>query len=153
MKNVLRYKGFLGSKEISNDNKCIHGKLLFIDDLVTYEAESPAQIEVEFKDAVDDYLDTCRKLGREPLKPFSGTFNVRIGSELHQTLAHYATTNETSINDVVKKALIQYLNKTEQKEIVHNHKHTVTVKYEQTLVEVTERDMQWKKEPTLTLVN
>lgn len=152
MKNILRYKGFLGSIEISIDDNCIHGKLLFIDDLITYEAESPAQIEDEFKAAVDDYLETCKQLDREPLKPFSGTFNVRIGSELHHALAQYATSNETSINDVVKKALSEYIDKSRQEEIIHTHKHIYTIKYEQN-IEFNPEVMPWKNEPTLKIVN
>ena len=31
------------------------GKILFIDDLVTYEAASPATLQKEFEAAVDDY--------------------------------------------------------------------------------------------------
>jgi predicted HicB family RNase H-like nuclease len=152
VKNVLRYKGFLGSIEISILDNCIHGKLLFIEDLITYEAESPAQIENEFKEAVDDYIETCKQFEREPLKPFSGTFNIRIGSELHQTLAQYATIHDTSINDVVKRALSEYLSESRQQEIIHTHKHTHTIRYEEN-IEFNQEVMLWKGTTKLNLVN
>jgi predicted HicB family RNase H-like nuclease len=116
MKNFLHHKGFLGSVEISVEDDCLHGKLLFIGDLVTYEAQTPVQLKSEFESAVEDYLDTCSKLGRVPEKPFSGSFNVRVGPELHQKLARYAAIKQTSINDIVKKALLECLKEPEPRE-------------------------------------
>ena len=49
MKNFLEYKSFLGSIEVDIDDNCLHGKILFINDLITYEAVTPAQLETEFK--------------------------------------------------------------------------------------------------------
>jgi predicted HicB family RNase H-like nuclease len=118
MKDLLRYKGFLGSIEVSIVDNCIHGKILFIDDVVTYEAESPAQLEAEFKAAVEDYLATCKELGRAPNKPFSGSFNVRIGPDLHRRIARHAAANNISINEVVKQSLIEYLKEPDPKEVM-----------------------------------
>lgn len=156
MTELLRYKGFLGSIEVSLEGKCLYGKLQFIDDLVTYEAESIDQLQAEFKSAVEDYLDTCKKIGRDPLKPYTGTFNVRIGSELHQKVAQEATLKGTSINDFVKKALKEYIDKPEPKEIVHKHIHintqeqTFETEYNQTLKIGA---LPWKKEPTVKIVH
>ncbi|MGO9374305.1 MAG: type II toxin-antitoxin system HicB family antitoxin [Syntrophobacteraceae bacterium] len=113
MKDILRYKGFIGSIEISIEDDCLHGKLLFINDLVTYEARTPNQLQAEFESAVEDYLTTCKELGRSPDKPFKGTFNIRVGSELHQKLAKQAALKHASINDIVKQALIECLGKSE----------------------------------------
>lgn len=56
-----------------------------------------------FEEAVDDYLNLCRQEGRQPEQPFKGSFNVRMGSELHRRAALCA------INQVVKEALERYL--------------------------------------------
>lgn len=66
MKDVLLYKGFMGSIEISMEDGSLHGKLLLINDLVTYEARTPKQLQIEFESAVEDYLATCEELGRSP---------------------------------------------------------------------------------------
>lgn len=140
MKDTLKYKGFLGSVEISFDDECLHGKILFIDDLVTYEANTPTELREAFTNSVDDYLDTCRELGREPNKPFRGTFNVRVGPELHQKLARYATQNKSSINDVIKKAVEEYIEKPKENESVHQHFHThVAFEYQDTFTQ----EMSW----------
>jgi len=119
--NILQYKGFCGTIDVSIEDACLHGKVLFIDDLVTYEAETVAQLKLEFESAVDDYLATCLKLGRPANKPFGGTFNVRIGPELHQKVAKHAALKGTTINDIVKKALTMWLGDPEPREVVHKH--------------------------------
>jgi predicted HicB family RNase H-like nuclease len=66
MKDVMKYKGFIGSAEL-DPNGSVHGKILFISDLVTYEAHSAKEITVEFEAAVEDYLETCKSLDRDPV--------------------------------------------------------------------------------------
>ena len=75
--NILKYKDFEGSAELDMERQVCRGKLLFIDDLVTYEAASIANLQSEFEAAVDDYLETCKSLGRDPKRPLKGLFNVR----------------------------------------------------------------------------
>lgn len=79
----LRYKGYFGTIEPELDTGTLFGKLAFIRDLVTYEAETLPALEAEFKVSVDDYLLACKELNREPNKPCRGSFSVRIGTELH----------------------------------------------------------------------
>lgn len=103
--NVFRYKGFIGSIEADVEDKILHGKLLYITDLVTYEATSISHLETEFKKAVSDYLETCKQLQREPMKPFKGSLNVRIGPELHKEAALQAALQGMSINEFIKTAV------------------------------------------------
>ena len=84
---IFKYKGYIGSAEISVEDECLHGKILFIADLVTYEAEKFSDLKREFEDAIDDYLELCREIGKEPNKTMSGTFNVRVGVDLHKKIA------------------------------------------------------------------
>ena len=74
---MLAYKGFLGSIEWDIESKLLHGKILFVTDLVTYEANDEAELCREFEAAVDDHVTTCKQLGRNPPKPFSGKLSVK----------------------------------------------------------------------------
>lgn len=107
--NTLTFNGFEGSAEIDVDRQVCRGKLLFIPDLVTYEADSPKDLRAAFEEAVADYLDTCKSLGREPHKPFRGSFNVRVSAEMHRAAAVRAARDDASLNDVVVSALNCYL--------------------------------------------
>lgn len=55
---VLLYKGHSGSIQHTRNNGTYHGKILDIDDLVTYEAPSREALEHSFREAVEDYLIT-----------------------------------------------------------------------------------------------
>lgn len=103
--NVFRYKGFIGSIEINSEEKCLYGKLLYINDLVTYEANTVAKLEVEFKESVNEYLASCKELGREPMKPFKGSLNVRIGPDLHKEAALRAALLGIALNEYIKAAI------------------------------------------------
>lgn len=52
------YKGYQGSVEFSQADGVFNGKLLAIDDLVTYEGVSREALEQAFREAVEDYLIT-----------------------------------------------------------------------------------------------
>lgn len=60
------YKGYIGSIHYSKEDKVFHGKIEGIKDLVTYEAESEEDLENAFKKSLDEYLEDCKVLGREP---------------------------------------------------------------------------------------
>ena len=55
MEKALVHRGYAGSIEISLEDRCLHGRLLYVDDLITYEAESVPELEAAFRDAVDRY--------------------------------------------------------------------------------------------------
>ena len=55
--NFKEYKGYIGRIEFSADDQCYFGRILNINDLVFYEADSVEDLEVEFHEAVDDYIE------------------------------------------------------------------------------------------------
>jgi len=65
MANTIEYKGYIGSIKYSSEDKCFFGKLEMIDDLVTFEATTALELEEIFHAVVEDYLETCKALGRE----------------------------------------------------------------------------------------
>lgn len=106
----LEYKGYIGTIEPCLETLKMYGKIEFINDLVTYGADSLVDLKNEFENAVDDYLIVCEELGTLPDKPFSGTFNVRVGKELHKEIAYSAAKSQNNINGWVKEACIEKLN-------------------------------------------
>ncbi|MDF1881679.1 type II toxin-antitoxin system HicB family antitoxin, partial [Sulfurimonas sp. MAG313] len=98
MANTIDYKGYIGSIEYSSEDKCFFGKLEMIDDLVTFEANSADELENNFHAVVDDYLETCKTLNREPQKIYKGVFNVRITPSLHKQVYQEALKAGMSLN-------------------------------------------------------
>jgi len=101
----LEYKGYLGTIEPQLEENTLFGKLAFIRDLVTYEANDLASLRREFEQAVDAYLASCAELGRAPDTPFKGTFNVRVSPEIHRKAAMLA--GGRSLNAFVAEALAE----------------------------------------------
>ncbi|MGL1958563.1 MAG: type II toxin-antitoxin system HicB family antitoxin [Colwellia sp.] len=116
--NLLKYNGYYGTAEYSFEDQCIWGKIQFINDVVTYESNSADDIQNQFERAVNDYLETCLDFGKKPDKTMTGSFNVRIGEELHKQATIRACQDKVSLNEVTRKALEVYLTSTAE---VHNH--------------------------------
>ena len=100
--NCFNYKGYQGSIETSIKDRCLFGKILNINDLILYEGQTLDELEADFKESVNDYLQTCSEAGIEPKKPFKGSFNVRIGQELHEKAAKRAGEIGKTLNDYIK---------------------------------------------------
>lgn len=101
----LSHKGYTGSCEVSFEDDCLHGKILFIDDLITYEGETTKQLREAFIASVDRYLEYCERTNTLANKPYSGSFNVRIGPELHRKAAIAAKAQHIKLNEFVCNAL------------------------------------------------
>jgi len=127
MSDLMKYKGYWGSCNVSFEDGVLHGKVECINDLVTYEATTPAEIQAAFEEAVDDYLETCEVIGKEPDKVMSGSFNIRVGSDLHKKLYIESKKLGISLNDFIKKSLAQSL---DEKKEVHMHLHVPERKFE-----------------------
>ena len=107
MSSTIEYKGYIGSIEYSSEDRCFFGKLEMINDLVTFESNNAEELETNFHNAVDDYLQTCQELGREPQKTFKGVFNIRIDTKLHQEIYKEALRAGISLNAYIKDTLQQ----------------------------------------------
>ena len=114
MKNVLVHNGYTGSVEFSDEDEIFFGKIVGIRDLVTFEADSVARLKKAFRDAVEDYIATCKELGKDPDKVYKGSFNVRLKTKIHRLAAIKSATLKMSLNQFVEKVL--------EKEIAGDHK-------------------------------
>jgi predicted HicB family RNase H-like nuclease len=107
MKDVLNYKGFIGSVHFSADDNVFFGKLEGINDLVTFEGETVKELTDAFHYAVDEHIKDCEKENIAVEKSYKGSFNVRLTPELHRRIAISAKMRGESINKFVFEALSQ----------------------------------------------
>ena len=109
MKNMMEYKGYHTKIEFDVESMTLRGKIEGINDYVDFEAKDISNIEDEFHSAVDDYLEFCEEVGKNPEKEYKGTFNVRISPELHRKIAICALKDDCSLNAEVEKAIEAYV--------------------------------------------
>lgn len=116
--NILQYKGYHAKIEFDNETFSLRGKIEGINDLVNFESKDLNTIEQEFHDAVDDYIEFCKEVGKKPEKEYKGTFNIRISPELHKKIALVALKNGDTLNKTIEKALEAYTKSTTHTEVV-----------------------------------
>ena len=104
--NYLHYKNYIGSVSFSEEDAVFYGKVIGIRALISFEGESVSAITNDFHKAVDEYLKFCTAKGKEPEKPFKGSFNVRINADLHRKLALTASSRGVSLNTLVEDAIL-----------------------------------------------
>ena len=107
MKNsdLLHYKGYSARPEYSAEDRIFYGTILGISDMVDFQSENSKDLEEEFHKAVDEYLEFCKEIGKEPQKEYNGLFNVRIPPELHRQLSQLAQAEGVSLNKAVEQAI------------------------------------------------
>ena len=106
--NLLKYKGYLGDFEYDPDAEIFHGRVININDVVTFQGASVDELKSALADSIEDYLEFCIEKGRKPEKPYSGKFNVRLRPEVHRAAAMAAKLEKKSLNawvaEIVEKA-------------------------------------------------
>ncbi len=114
MENIIEHKGYFGTIEPSVEDGVLYGKIMGINDLVTYEADNIKDLEKEFRLSVEEYLDFCKELGKEPDKFYHGVFNVRTSSDKHMRLSLMAQKKNIKLNDLVNRAFDFLVNNEDQ---------------------------------------
>ncbi len=109
MKDMMQYKGYLGSVHYSDEDETFFGKVEFIRSLISYEGFDVKSLKTAFQQAIDDYLELCQERSTVPEKSFKGSFNIRVGSHLHRQAALYALSHDTNLNSLISNALEEYL--------------------------------------------
>lgn len=94
----MKYKGYTAHIEIDETAGILFGKVLDIKDTITFQGNTVTEIEQEFHDSVDDYLEWCAELGELPDKPFSGNLPFRTTPQRHHQIFLAAKKANKSIN-------------------------------------------------------
>lgn len=146
--NRLTYKSYTGTIEASIEDCCLHGQLLFIDDIITYEGNTVDDIKTSFEEAVDHYLAYCKETGKPANKPYSGTFNVRVGQKLHRKAVEIAYHRGIKLNDFVTQSIQAAIEINGTIKFEHTHHHNITLTDSQTsatVVATLEQPLAWEK--------
>ncbi|MEI6055811.1 MAG: type II toxin-antitoxin system HicB family antitoxin [Lentisphaerota bacterium] len=103
--NTLSYKNYTAKIELSPEDNCFVGKVLYIRDCIIFDGSSYEEIIKSFHDAIDGYLEDCKLNNFKPCIAFKGSFNVRIGQDLHRKAAEIASSQGVSLNEFIAHAV------------------------------------------------
>ena len=110
---MMEYKGYHATFNYDAEDNLLIGKVHGLSDSLNFHGSSIEELTSMFHQSVDNYLDICKKIGKNPEKEYSGTFNVRLPSTLHRMVAETALSNGETINSIIKTAVEEYLRKDE----------------------------------------
>ena len=67
MNNIMNYKGYWAKIKYSEEDKCFFGKIEGLKNaLILFEGKNVEELKSDFKNAIDDYLETCKELKEQP---------------------------------------------------------------------------------------
>jgi predicted HicB family RNase H-like nuclease len=102
---MMEYKGYIGKVQVDEDAGILHGEVINIRDVITFEGQTVEELQQALRESVEDYLEFCALRGEEPEKPFSGRFIVRVPVELHRQAYVKARLADKSLNSWITEVL------------------------------------------------
>lgn len=105
MKNIMQYKGFVGSVHFSAEDRVFYGKVEGIEDLITFEGSSVDDLESGFHYMVEEHINDCMKEKKALKRSYKGNLNIRLSPELHKQAAQIAMFKGLSLNQYINEAL------------------------------------------------
>ena len=101
----MNYKGFSARVEYDDEDGIFHGRLAGIRDGVGFHAETVEGLRAAFQEAVEDYQETCAKIGKDPQRAYSGQMMFRVNPEVHRRAALAAELAGKSLNQWAEEVL------------------------------------------------
>ena len=105
MSSMMTYKGYSANMVFDAQDKVIVGRVVDIDDIISFHGESVSEFEANFHAAIDEYLAASEELGSAPEKPASGKVMLRIAPAVHAAALKAAARSGTSLNKWAEAAL------------------------------------------------
>jgi predicted HicB family RNase H-like nuclease len=107
--NLMSVDGYRARIAYDPEIDLFRGEILGLNGSADFYGRSPAELKREFRQSLKVFLEVCEEKGLPPRKVYSGRFNLRIPSELHEEIAVHASSEDLSINQWVANALKQTL--------------------------------------------
>lgn len=103
--NTMTYNGYSARVEFDDQDEIFFGKIAGIADTVGFHADTVPDLKAAFHEAVEDYIETCARIGKEPQKPYSGKVMFRVAPETHRRAAIAAELSGKSLNQWAEAVL------------------------------------------------
>lgn len=95
---IMQQQGYIARIEYDEDEKVFRGKVANIRDSIIFIGKTPEELERDFTAQLEFYFEVCAKRDKEPERPYSGQFVLRVDPEIHRAMAVAADREEKSLN-------------------------------------------------------
>jgi predicted HicB family RNase H-like nuclease len=103
--NTLNYKGYIARIDADLDDGILMGRVVNTRDIIGFHGETISEAVESFHAVIDEYLEDCKQRGKDPNKPYSGKFNLRLSPQFHSEIAAAAAKAGQSLNQWVINTL------------------------------------------------
>ena len=103
--NTMSYRGYTARMEFDADDMIIVGRVLDIDDIITFHGASVAEFEAALHSAVDGDILACGQLGQAPDKSASGKMMLRVDPAVHAAAVKASARSGQSLNKWAEQVL------------------------------------------------
>ncbi|MGA8381052.1 MAG: type II toxin-antitoxin system HicB family antitoxin [Stellaceae bacterium] len=97
--------GYVARVELDEEVGLFHGEVINTRDVLTFQGRTLDELRAAFADTIADYVEWCRERGKQPERPYSGNFTVRVSPELHRRIAAAAAREGKSVNAFISSVL------------------------------------------------
>ena len=105
MTNTMTYKNYAARIEYDDEDGLFVGRIAGIGDRVGFHADTVEGLRDAFHDAVEDYIEVCAEVGKEPQKTYSGQVMFRVNPDVHRKAAMAAELSGKSLNQWAEEVL------------------------------------------------
>jgi len=105
---MIEYKGYKAAVTFDDDDMILVGHIAGINDVIGFHAKDAGGLKAAFREAVDDYVEACAKIGKKPEKAYSGKVMIRMKPEVHAKAALAAQIMGQSLNEFSENALAAF---------------------------------------------
>jgi predicted HicB family RNase H-like nuclease len=102
---TMTHDGYVATIDLDEEAELFDGEVINTRDVLTFQGRTIDELKTAFADTIADYVDWCRERGKEPERPYSGNFTVRISPELHRRVATAAARSGKSVDAFVAETL------------------------------------------------
>lgn len=82
MQETTNYKGYQGTIEYSLEDNVLHGRVLGIKSILSYEGNTLSELKKDFESLIDEYLEDCKNNNESPEKPYKQNIVINLEPDL-----------------------------------------------------------------------
>ena len=105
MNNLMDFAGYKAKINYDSEIELFRGEFVGLNGSADFYAKSIDELRQEGDISLKVFLEMCAEQGIEPVKSYSGRFNIRLEPELHRAAAMAAAANDQSLNEWVAETI------------------------------------------------
>lgn len=103
--SLMEYKGYHASIEFDGEDQLFVGEVIGINDSLNFHGTSIKELTDNYHQSIDNYLVTCKEIGKQPEKEYRGNLNIRLSPEIHREAVICSASDKISLNQFIGEAV------------------------------------------------